>query len=153
MQAISGGGKGQTSGGSGLSGFDLAAVQQALGQSISEIEARYKQLGIGIPAGGPDPGGPHGLAANAAASGQSLQWGGPGTAEQTDIGGLQNMAQAALGQLQTNNQSNPAIPGTPANTLNQIAQANQAQSNQAFGSGLNTPVGGGTGGAQTGTGV
>jgi len=145
------GGKGGSGGGGGLSGFDFAAIQQALGNSIAEIEARYKQLGIGIPAGGMGPPGPGGAAAQAAASGQSLQWGGPGTAEQMDISGLQNMAQAALGQLQTNNQSNPAVPGSPANTLQGIQQANAAGANNAFGAGLNTPISGNQTGGQTGT--
>lgn len=112
------GGSGKTSGSGGLSDADIAAIQQALGMGTQMISNRYQQLGLGVP----DPNVFGGNPATAAGAGGSLQFGSPGTAEQTDIAGLGNMAQAALGQLQTNNISNPAVPGTPANQAFQSSQ-------------------------------
>ena len=90
--------------GSGNSPFDVAAIGQALGQNIQMLHNRYTQLGLGQPldqsgnvASQSEMVGPQGIGALAANSGQSLQYGAPGTAEQTDVSGLQNMAQAALG--------------------------------------------------------
>jgi len=149
MSGLSGGSglKAGNSGGGGNSGFDIAAIQQAIGQAIGEIQARYHQLGIGVPSGGFGSG-PSGAAAQAAASGQSLQYGSPSTMEQMDVGGLQQIAQGALGQLQNQNQSNPAIPGTPANTLQNINQ----QGAGGFGAGFNSPTTGSPAGTGTGAG-
>jgi hypothetical protein len=108
-----------------LSDFDINAIQHALGLGTQAIHNRYSQLGIGNP--NPDVFG--GDPATAAAAGGSLQYGSPGTAEHMDVGGLGNIAQATLGQLQTTNLNNPAIPGTPANTIfnnNQLSKLVQA---------------------------
>jgi hypothetical protein len=129
----SGGGKG--SGGGGLSSFDVNAIQEALGMGTQMISNRYQQLGLG----NPDPNVFGGDPATAAKAGGSLAFGSPGTAQQMDIGGLGNIANAALGQLQTQNISNPAIAGTPANqiqTNNQLSQlAGQAGQAAGFASG------------------
>lgn len=137
-----GGGIGGTPG-IGLSGLDFALIEQAHGLGTEAIHNRYQQLGLGVPSGDP---------ATAAAGQQSLTSAGPSTMEQTDIHGLGNMAQAALGQIQNTNRSNPAIPGSVANQaqainqqtqdiqqqgqqLNQLAQS--AGFNQNIGSGVN----------------
>ena len=133
MGGLTGGGKGggsskTGSGGGGLSSADLGLIQSAFGMGSQEITNRYHQLGLGVP----DPNTFGGNPATAAAAGGSLTYGSPGTAENLDITGLGNLANAALGQLQVNNQNNPAISGTPAN---------QIQQNQQFGqfiSGVNT---------------
>ena len=119
------------SGSGGLSGFDLGAIQQALGQDITMLNNRYQQLGIGVP----DPNVFGGDPLTAAQQGGSLAWGSPGTAEQTDISGLNQLANASLGQLQQQNQSNPAISGTPANQIQNIQTANQNTGTAAFGQG------------------
>jgi hypothetical protein len=128
MGSLFGGGgssKGGGTLGSGLSGFDINAIQQALGFGTEMISNRYHQLGLGVP----DPNVFGGDPATAAASGGSLQFGSPGTAEKKDVSGLGDIANAALGQLQTTNISNPAIPGTAANVIAQNQQAAQ-QNNQ-----------------------
>jgi hypothetical protein len=121
-----------------LSDFDINAIQQALGLGTQAIHNRYSQLGIG----NPNPGVFGGDPATAAAAGGSLQYGSPGTAEHMDVGGLGNIAQATLGQLQTTNLNNPAIPGTPANTIfnnNQLSQL----AGQAAGAAGTAAAGGG----------
>lgn len=110
---MSSGGKG-----TGLSPEDMALIQQALGQNIQMMHNRYAQLGLGVP----DPNVFGGDPATAAKAGGNLQYGSPGTAEQTDVAGLQNQAGAALGQLQIANAQNPAVQGSAAN----IAQGNQS---------------------------
>lgn len=133
----SGGGKSSGSGGGGLSSADLGLVGSAFGMGADEITNRYHQLGLGIP----DPSAFGGNPATAAAAGGSLSYGSPSTMEMEDIGGLGNIAQAALGQLQAGNIGNAAISGTPANTAFNAQQAGQ------FASGLNTLSNiGGTGG-------
>jgi hypothetical protein len=113
FSSSSGGGKGGVGGigGGGLSGADVGLIQQALGQGSQAIHNRYAQLGLGVPSGDP---------AQAAATGQNLHYAGAGTAEQMDVQGLGQLAQAALGQLQNQNANNPAISGS---TANQIANA------------------------------
>jgi hypothetical protein len=149
----SGGGKGAGTGGPVNSAFDLNAIFEGLGMGSQAISNRYKQLGLG----NPDPNTFGGDPATAAKAGGSLAFGSPGTAQQTDIGGLFDLAQGALGQLQTQNLSNPAIPGTPANQIqsnNQLTQlagqANQAagQADQAAGA---AAAGTGTSAAPQGT--
>lgn len=135
MASIAGGGKTGSSGGGGNSAFDIAAIQQALGQNMQMLQNRYQQLGLGVP----DPSVYGGDPLTAAMAGGSLQYGSPGTAEQTDMTGLQQMAQAALGQLQNQNINNPAIPGTPANQLQGIQNASQLGGQQSFSAGFNTP--------------
>lgn len=138
-----GGGKGGSggSGGGGLSAADMAAIEQALGQNIQQMGNRYQQLGLGVP----DPNVFGGDPLQAATAGGSLQWGSEGTAQQFDVMGLQNMADAALGQLQSANQNNPAIAGTPANQLQNISNqnqltslGNQQASNASFGNAFNS---------------
>ena len=128
---------GDASGGSGLSGFDLNAIAQAISQNIGMIHNRYLQEGIGVPSGDP---------AQAAASGQNLQYAGPSTMEQQDVSGQQFAGQAALGQLQLANAQNPAIPGSFGNLTQLAQQAGQG----GFGQGFNANIGGQTGG-QTGS--
>ena len=133
MGGLTGGGKGggsskTGSGGGGLSSADLGLIQSAFGMGSQEITNRYHQLGLGVP----DPNTFGGNPATAAAAGGSLTYGSPGTAENLDITGLGNLANAALGQLQVNNQNNPAISGTTANLIQQNQQAAQ------FTQGLNT---------------
>jgi hypothetical protein len=119
------GGDGSSKGGGtlglGLSGFDINAIQQALGMGTEAISNRYHQLGLGVP----DPNVFGGDPATAAAAGGSLQFGSPGTAQQMDEAGLGNIANAALGQLENKNINNPAIPGTAANIISQNQQAAQ----------------------------
>ena len=97
----------------------------------SMIHNRYQQLGLGVP----DPSVFGGDPATAAAAGGSLQFGSPGTAENMDISGLGTMANAALGQLQQNNQSNPAIPGSTANIVQSNNQLSQLAGQQAANAG------------------
>ena len=124
-----GGGSSKTgSGGGGLSSADLGLIQSAFGMGSQEITNRYHQLGLGVP----DPNTFGGNPATAAAGGGSLTYGSPGTAENLDITGLGNLANAALGNLQVANQNNPAISGTPANQIQQNQQFGQ------FTQGLNT---------------
>lgn len=150
MGGLTGGGGskgGGVGGGDGLSGDDFGFIQEALGQSISMMHDRYKQLGLGVP----DPGVFGGDPATAAKVGGSLQYGSPGTAERGDISGLQDMANATLGQLQQNNQSNPAIPGSPANQIAQNQQLSNLAGQASFGAGQ--AAAGGGGGANLGTGT
>jgi hypothetical protein len=129
-------------GGGGLSSADIGLIEQSLGLGTEAIHNRYAQLGLGVPDGDP---------ATAAASGQSLNYAGPSTMEMQDIGGLGNVAQAAMGSLQNTNATNPAIPGSVANqgqnitNLGQLAtQLGQGDTlNQ--GGGLNTSPGVSTG--------
>jgi hypothetical protein len=107
--------------GDALSGFDINAIEQALGMGTETMSNRYHQLGLG----NPDPNVFGGDPATAAAAGGSLQFGSPGTAQQSDIAGLGNIAQAALGQLSTTNQQNPGIPGSAANVIQQNQQSAQ----------------------------
>lgn len=80
-------------GGGGLGGgVDLQAITDAVTRAQGNIHNRYAQLGLGIPSGDP---------AQAAKSGTSLSYAGPGTAEQTDIQGAANQGQALAGQLET----------------------------------------------------
>ena len=144
MASAMGSMKGGGDGSGGNSSFDLAAIEQALGQNMSMMHNRYTQLGLGVPMFNGQFGpmtGPGGIGAQAASSGQSLQYGGAGTAEQTDMSGLQQMAQAALGQLQNQNMNNAAIAGTPANQLQNIQNANQQQQGAAFNAGASQPSG------------
>lgn len=115
--AVGGGGKGGggAGGSGGVSNFDMGLIQQALGQNIEAIQNRYKQLGLGVPSGDP-------LAA--AQAGTSLTYAGPSTMEQQDITAQQNIAQAALGQIQQGNLTNQFAPGSPAN-LAELAQQQQ----------------------------
>lgn len=123
MTNVAGAGKGV--GGNSLSPFDMGAISSAFDTSAAALHSRYQQLGLGVPdhsVFGGDP-------LTAATHGGSLAYGGPGTAEQTDITGLSDLATAASGQLQVANQNNPAIAGTPANaaqglqSLGKVAQA------------------------------
>jgi hypothetical protein len=126
-----GGGKIGGTGGPVNSAFDLNAIFEGLGMGTQMIGNRYKQLGLGVP----DPGTFGGDPAAAAKAGGSLAFGSPGTAQQMDIGGLFDLSQGALGQLQTQNLNNPAIPGTPANQIQSNNQLTQlaGQANQAAG--------------------
>lgn len=120
----------------GLSGADLGLIQQALGFGTQAMHNRYEQLGLGTP----DPGVFGGDPATAAKAGGSLAYGGPGTSEIMDVQGLGNLAQAALGQLQTTNQTNPAIPGSAANQQQGLQNLASQQQGTGFSSNLNTPV-------------
>ena len=130
-----GGGKGSTGGGGGLSTADIGLIQQAFGMGSEMISNRYHQLGLGVPSGDP---------LQAAQSGTSLQYAGPSTMEQMDIHGLGNLAEAQLGQLQTANTNNPAIPGTAANQIQQNNQLAQIAQSAGFSQGFSGS--GGTGG-------
>jgi len=146
--AAFGGSKGGGAGDNGLSGADMAFIQQATGKGSQMIHNRYTQLGLGVPQEAMSD--PAHAAQHAAATGTNLHYGQAGTAEQTDLMGLSQQANAALGQLQTANTNNPNIPGTPAN-LGQGLQ--NSQFSQGFNSGGNTGnTGGDQGGGQTGTG-
>jgi hypothetical protein len=115
-------GKNPNQGGSGLSADDIEAIMGATGQTQGMFHKRYMQLGLGIPSGDP---------AQAAASGQSLAYAGPGTAEQTDILGAGQQGQAALGGQQIANAGNPAIPGSFANLGSLASQAGYGQGVQS----------------------
>jgi hypothetical protein len=104
-------------GAGGLSSADVGLIEQSLGLGSEQIHNRYKQLGLGQPSGDP---------ATAAATGQSLTYAGPSSMETQDIGGLGQVAQAALGNLFNANQSNPAIPGSVANIGMNIQNQNQS---------------------------
>lgn len=86
--------------------FSQAALGQATDWASQAVHNTYTQLGLGKPAQG-NVGGPHGTAAQAAASGQNLTYGGAGIPERMDlgtfpsmVGGVQGMAAATLGQLE-----------------------------------------------------
>ena len=145
MGGMTGGGKsggGGGKGGGGISGADYADIGQALGMDQQMMHATYQQLGLGVP----DPSVYGGDPATAAAAGGSLQYGSPGTAEQTDQQGLSNMANAALGQLQLSNQNNPAVPGSAANIAQGNSQLSSLAGQQGFNAGFNS-------GGSTGAGV
>lgn len=129
-------------GGGGLSPEDINLVLQAAGQNTQMMHNRYAQLGLGVPSTSQFGGDP----ATAAAAGGSLQYGGAGTAEKTDVAGLQGQAAAALGQLQTQNASNPAIAGTAANQI----QNNQSLASLLSGAGFSSGAGSIGGVNQTG---
>jgi hypothetical protein len=97
-------GKGSNKGdqSSGLSPFDVQAVDAWLGNSALAMHNRYKQLGLGVPSGSP---------ITAAATGSNLGYAGPGSAEIADQGFLADMANAAGGRQQFANISNPALSG------------------------------------------
>jgi hypothetical protein len=142
-----GGGKQSTDGSGGISGLDFGLIQQALGQGIDMIKNRYSQLGLGVP----DPNVFGGDPATAAKAGGSLQFGSPGTAQHMDEFGLGSMAEAALGQLQTQNTTNPAVAGSPANQAfqsNQLSQISSAFNQQQ---GANAANAANTSGGDTGS--
>lgn len=111
MGGLAGGGKsggGSNSAPGFVDPFSLGALQTATANSEQMMHNRYRQLGLGVPAQGTQ-GGPGGTAAQAAASGQSLTYGSPGTPEKMDLGmmpsltgGIPGMALATLGQMETN---------------------------------------------------
>lgn len=101
-----GGGLKGAGGSGGASAFDMAAINDAVQGGMTALHNRYAQLGLGVPSGDP---------AQAAKSGTSLAYAGPGTAERTDMANLQQLASAAIGQVQGQNIGNPAAPGSPAN--------------------------------------
>jgi hypothetical protein len=81
--------------------FSLDALANATNNATQAMHNRYVQLGLGVPSGGSPQ--------SAASSGGNLSYGGPGTAEQMDIGsmpsltgGIQGMSQATLGQMENN---------------------------------------------------
>lgn len=88
--------------------FSQQALFSAFGNADQAMHNRYTQLGLGVPAQG-NVGGPGGTAAQAAAHGQNLTYGGMGTPEAMDrsfapslVGGLGAEASATLGQEQLN---------------------------------------------------
>jgi hypothetical protein len=81
--------------------FSLAALSAATGNAQTAMHNRYAQLGLGVPSGGSPQ--------SAGSSGTNLSYGGPGTAEQMDIGsmpsltgGIAGMSEAALGEMENN---------------------------------------------------
>jgi hypothetical protein len=122
-------GKNPNTSGTGLSDADIQAINAATGQTQQFLHNRYAQLGIGVPSGDP---------AQAAASGTSLAYAGPGTAEQTDILGAAQQGQAALGGQQIANAGNPAIPGSFANLQSLANQAGYGQGVQSITGSANT---------------
>lgn len=139
---MGGGGSGlkggrNTGGQGGASNFDIGLIEQAVGQNIQALQNRYKQLGLGVPSGDP---------LQAALHGTSLTYAGPSTMEQQDIANQQQIGQAAIGQVQTNNIGNQFAPGSPAN-LNELAnQQNQFLSASGSLAGTQAAQGGGGGG-------
>lgn len=136
------GGKGGSSSG-GTTAADIGLTSEALGQNEQAIRNRYSQLGIGQPAGSSDvfhaP--PPWLAARTAASGGSLEFGGPSTMQRQDIGslptetgGLEGMAAALTGELFNPEAAAGFGPGGP---LEQLAQQNQQQEQSGFAAGAN----------------
>ncbi|HMA74400.1 MAG TPA: hypothetical protein VKP67_23355 [Xanthobacteraceae bacterium] len=128
---MGGGGKGGGGGGGGGGNTlaDAFFAEQALGQNEQAVHNRYQQLGIGKPHTG--------TAAGAAATGQSLTYGGPSTMEQMDIGtiptrtgGAMGMADALMGQLFNPQREAGFGPGGP---LEQLAQQQQQQEQAGFG--------------------
>jgi hypothetical protein len=88
--------------------FSLNTLAADTANAQTAMHNRYAQLGLGVPSGNPSAAG---------ASGGSLSYGGPGTAEQMDIGsapsltgGIAGMSNATLGQMETNALSNAASP-------------------------------------------
>jgi hypothetical protein len=142
-----GGGKGGGGGSGGVSDFDMAMIQQAIGQNIQALQNRYKQLGLGQPSGDP---------LTAALGGTSLTYAGPSTMETQDVADQNQLGQAAIGQVQAQNVSNPFAPGSPANLAelaSQNAQAASAAGTAAanFGGNAGGPsTGGDTGGVNLG---
>ena len=141
MGAAGGGGKGGGGGGGGGSGgvsdFDFAMLQQAVGQNIEALQNRYKQLGLGVPGGDP---------LQAALGGTSLTYAGPSTMEMQDVAAQNKTGQAALGQLQASNVNTQFAPGSPAN-LAALAQQQQLASS-SFGSIAGARDAAATGGGQ-----
>jgi hypothetical protein len=86
--------------------FSLGVLGQQTGIAEQAMHNRYSQLGLGVPSGSPQ---------DAAKGGTNLQSTGPGTAEQMDlgqlpsqVGGIPAMAEATLGQMQTNALNQPS---------------------------------------------
>jgi hypothetical protein len=139
MGGVMGGGGGKSGGGSGgVSDFDMAAIQQLIGQNIQALQNRYKQLGLGQPSGDP---------LTAALGGTSLTYAGPSTMENQDVADQNQLGQAAIGQVQTQNVDNPFAPGSPANLAFLASQ--QAQLASAAGTAA-SQFGGNAGGPSTG---
>lgn len=87
--------------------FSFGALSFGTTNAMDAMHNRYTQLGLGTPSGGSP--------ASAAASGGNLSYGGPGTAEQMDlgqlpslVGGIPGMAAGALGEEQTNALNQPS---------------------------------------------
>ena len=80
--------------------FDM--LDQWLTGATGMSSASYQQLGLGQPSGDP---------AQAARSGQSLQYSGPGTAETTDQQALQQQGQAAAGTMSQNQTGGGGLAG------------------------------------------
>jgi hypothetical protein len=134
-----GGGGGKSGGGSGgVSDFDLAMIQQAVGQNIQALQNRYHQLGLGQPSGDP---------LTAALGGTSLTYAGPSTMENQDVAAQNQIGQAAVGQVQAANVDNPFAPGSPANLAFQQSQLTQLASAAGQTAGQ---FGGNAGGPSTG---
>jgi hypothetical protein len=132
---MGGGGKGG-GGGSGNTPWDTLFTGEALQSNEQAIHNRYQQLGLGVPSSG--------NAQTAAASGTSLQYGGPSTMESQDIGniptetgGAIGMANAVLGQLYNPQLAAGLGAGGPISQLQQLAgQNSQQQGNQDFSAGV-----------------
>lgn len=139
-----GGGKGGGGGSGGVSDFDMAMIQEAVGQNIQALQNRYKQLGLGQPSGDP---------LTAALGGTSLTYAGPSTMEVQDVANQNQIGQAAVGQVQAQNVNNPFAPGSPAN-LAELAKQ-QADFGQGMGSvaGAKDAANAGSGGTGPGTGL
>lgn len=142
---MGGGGGGKGGGGSGgASDFDMAMIQEAVGQNIQALQNRYKQLGLGQPSGDP---------LTAALGGTSLTYAGPSTMEAQDVANQNQIGQAAIGSVQAENVNNPFAPGSPANL------AELANQQAAFGQGMGSVAGAkaaanaGGGGTGPGTGL
>jgi hypothetical protein len=127
----SSGGKGGGGSLGTLSPFDISAISNAYGLNTEAIHNRYSQLGLGVPSGDPKA---------AAAGGTNLSYGGPSTMEQQDIAGAGLQANAALGQLETTNISNPALNQGLAGKINSVSGIGGLLGN--LGSGIGNLFGG-----------
>jgi hypothetical protein len=90
--------------------FSTGLLAQNTGLAEMAMQNRYQQLGLGVPSGSPQ---------QAAAGHTSLQNAGAGTAEQMDMGelpsltgGIPGMAQATLGQMETQALNQPSGSGS-----------------------------------------
>jgi hypothetical protein len=141
MMGGGGGGKGGGGGSGGVSDFDFAMIQQAVGQNIQALQNRYKQLGLGQPSGDP---------LTAALGGTSLTYAGPSTMETQDVAQQNQIGQAAQGLVQSQNVDNPFAPGSPANLAELASQNAQLASAAGTAASRFGGFGGNAGGPSTG---
>lgn len=99
----------------GVSPFDQSQISEATGANVGNIENRYQELGLG---------------------GSSM--------EQQDVAGAEQMGEAMTGQLQTQNEANPALNPALQPQLNTVISGggnNQTLSSLASAAGLATGAG------------